>query len=65
MNSRSVSLVLSLPTELADEVERMQQSDPEFLEQVVAYGMLRRAVFDRLRGAIASRRPSAPFYEAG
>lgn len=65
MSSRSVSLVLSLPAEIADEVERVQQSDPEFLEQVVAYGMLRRAVFDRLRGVIAPRRPSASSYEAG
>ena len=30
--SRSVNLVVELPNDLADEVERVQQTDPEFLE---------------------------------
>lgn len=61
--SRSVNLVLDLPLELADEVERVHETDPEFLETVLAYGMMRRAVFASLQGVAALRRPPTPVYE--
>ncbi len=61
--SRSVSLVVNLPADLADEVERVQQSDPEFFEKVLAYGLVRRAVFARLQGVTALHRPSASHWE--
>ncbi len=57
--SRSVNLVVNLPLELADEVERLQQTDPEFIEKVLAYGLVRRAVFARLQGVTALHRSSA------
>lgn len=62
--SRSVNLVVELPNDLADEVERVQQSDPEFLERVLAYGLVRRAVFTRLQGMMALHRPSASPFES-
>ena len=49
--SRSVNLVVSLPIELADEVELICKTDPEFIEKVLAYGLGRRAVFTRLKEA--------------
>lgn len=64
-DSRPVNLVLSLPSELADEVERMQEDDPGFIERVLTYGIVRRAVFENLRGSFAPRRSSTPSYEAG
>jgi hypothetical protein len=62
--SRSVTLVVNLPADLADEVERVQQTDPEFIERVLAYGLVRRAVFARLQGVTALRRPSASDVES-
>lgn len=62
-DSRLVSLQLSLPADLAEEVERIQQTDPDFLERVLTYGMIRRAVFDHLQGVIALHRPSASSLE--
>lgn len=61
--SRSVSLVLNLPRDLADEVERVQKTDPEFLEKVLAYGMVRRAVFARLQGVAALHRSPTSAYD--
>jgi hypothetical protein len=62
--SRSVNLVVTLPLELADEVERVQETDPEFIEKVLAYGLVRRAVFARLQGVTALHRPSASPWES-
>ena len=62
-DSRLVSLEISLPADLAEEVERIQQTDPGFLERVLTYGMIRRAVFDHLQGVIALHRPSASSVE--
>ena len=61
--SRSVNLVLSLPSQLADEVERVQRTNPELLVRVIEYGMIRRAVFDHLEGVFALHRSSAPSIE--
>ncbi len=60
---RPVSLVVTLPAELADEVEYVQRTNPELLERVLTYGMIRRAVFDHLQGVIALHRPSASSFE--
>lgn len=64
MQSRSVTLVLTLPNELADELERVQASDPEFAEKVLSYGLVRRAVFARLQGMVALHRsPTSSSFE--
>jgi hypothetical protein len=62
-DSRSVNLVVDLPADLADEVERVQQSDPDFIEKVLTYGLVRRAVFARLQGVTALHRPSTSPFE--
>ncbi len=62
--TRSVNLVVNLPLDLADEVERVQQDDPEFFEKVLAYGLVRRAVFARLQGVTALHRPSTSSWES-
>ena len=59
-DSRSINLVLNLPSELADEVERVRETDPDFLENLLTYGMVRRAVFSRLRGMAALHQSSRP-----
>ncbi len=56
--SRSVNITVNLPCELADEVERVLRTEPEFVEQLLTYGIVRRAVFARLRGLRALHRPS-------
>jgi hypothetical protein len=61
---RPVNLIVNLPADLADEVERVQQDDPEFFEKVLAYGLVRRAVFARLQGVNALHRPSASPWES-
>ncbi len=44
----AIDLRLRLPQPLADEVERVKESDPEVLSRIVAYGVTRRAIFDHL-----------------
>ncbi len=56
--SRSVNITLNLPCELADEVEHVLRNEPEFFEELLTYGIIRRAVFARLRGLRALHRPS-------
>ncbi len=56
--SRSVNITLNLPCELADEVEHVLRNEPEFFEQLLTYGIVRRAVFARLQGLRALHRPS-------
>ncbi len=58
--SRTVNLAVNLPLDLADEVERLQETDPEFIEKVLAYGLVRRAVFARLQGVTALQGSSVP-----
>ena len=62
-DSRLVSLVVNVPSELADELERVQKTEPEFLERLLTYGMIRRAVFDHLQGVFALHRPSTSSLE--
>lgn len=58
--SRSINLAVDLPVHIADEVERVQQTDPEFFENLLVYGLVRRATFARLQGVMALHRPSSP-----
>ncbi len=57
-DSRAVTLVVVLQSELADEVEELQENDPEYLEKLLRYGVVRRAVYNRLQGVIPLHRPS-------
>ncbi len=61
-DSRAVTLVVVLQSELADEVEELQENDPEYLEKLLRYGVVRRAVYNRLQGALppSPRFPTAP-----
>lgn len=56
-DTRPVEVVLHLPEGLADDVEHVQKNDPDFLRQVIRYGLARRAMFEQLsRGSRDSRR---------
>ncbi len=44
----AVDLRVRLPQRLADEVERVKEDEPEVLNRIVAYGLMRRAIFDHL-----------------
>ncbi len=58
-DTRRVELVLDLPEDLAEDVERVRQDDPEFLSKVIRYGLTRRAVYEELDQAMEDRRPEA------
>lgn len=47
--TRSIQLKVRLPRELAQQAEEVQESDPEFLNRLVLYGLTRRTVFRQLR----------------
>lgn len=44
----AIELRVRLPQALADEAERVKESDPDVLDRIVAYGLTRRAIFDHL-----------------
>lgn len=46
--TRAIELHVRLPRQLANEVERVRDSDPEVMNWIVAYGVTRRAIFDHL-----------------
>jgi hypothetical protein len=46
--TRSVELVLRLPGEMADSVEEVRDRDPEYLNRLIRYGLVRRAVYREL-----------------
>jgi hypothetical protein len=48
-NTRPVELVLRLPNDVADSVEEVSERDPEFLNRVIRYGIVRRAVYRELQ----------------
>ena len=52
--SRSVTISVTLPSDLADELERLQTAEPEFLQNVLTYGLMRRAVFAHLLNVTGS-----------
>lgn len=57
LDTRSVELVLHLPEDLADDVEEVQEHDPDFLQKVIRYGLTRRAMFRQLQRS-GSLRPA-------
>lgn len=44
----AIELRVRLPRPLAEEVERVKESDPDALSRIVAYGVTRRMIFDHL-----------------
>ncbi len=48
-DTRPVELVVNLPEGLVDEVEAVRQTDPEFLSDVIVYGLCRRTIFEELQ----------------
>jgi len=44
-------LVLRLPNEVADSVEEVRERDPEYLNRVIRYGIVRRAVYRELQNS--------------
>jgi hypothetical protein len=48
-DTRPVELVVNLPEGLVDEVEEVRQTDPEFLSDVIVYGLCRRTIFEELQ----------------
>ncbi len=61
--TNAIDLRVRLPRRLAEEVERVKESDPEALDRIVAYGVTRRMIFDHLvaRGG-AEERPEERGY---
>lgn len=59
-DSRSVDLVLRLPADVAESVQDVSMSDPEYLSRVLRYGLARRAVFQELRRSGALAGPGGP-----
>jgi hypothetical protein len=49
--TRSVQLNVSLPRDLAEQAEAVQESDPEFLTRIVLYGLTRRSIYRQLSTA--------------
>ncbi len=58
-DTRPVELVLRLPNEVADSVEEVRDRDPEYLNRVIRYGMVRRAVYRELQRSGESCPPLA------
>lgn len=58
----SVQLNVNLPPEIAEQVQEVQESDPEFLSRVVLYGLTRRSVYRHLQedGGMRKGRPLDP-----
>ncbi len=44
----AIDLRVRLPRPLADEAERVKESDPDVLSRILAYGLTRRFIFDHL-----------------
>ena len=57
-DTRPVELVLRLPNDVADSVEEVRDRDPEYLNRVIRYGMVRRVVYRELQ---RSGDPLPPF----
>ena len=57
-DTRAVELVLRLPHEIADSVEEVRDRDPEYLNRVIRYGLVRRAVYRELQRSGAVTLPA-------
>lgn len=57
-DTRPVEVVLHLPEGLAEDVEEVQEDDPDFLKKVIRYGLTRRAMFEELKREM--KEPGAP-----
>lgn len=58
-DTRPVELVLHLPEGLAEDVEEVQQRDPNFLQKVIRYGLTRRAMFEELQSGAQEQEASS------
>ena len=47
--TRSVQISVQLPHDIAEQAEKVQKADPEFLSRVVLYGLTRRLIYHQLR----------------
>ena len=47
--TRSVTLTVNLPSDIASQAEEVQEADPGFLSRVVLYGLTRRSIYRHLR----------------
>ena len=48
--TRSVELNVSLPRDIAAQLEEVQRTDPELLSRMITYGLTRRAIYRQLKG---------------
>lgn len=46
--TRPVQLQLRLPQDMAEQLEEVQKSDPEFLSRLLLYGLTRRSIYREL-----------------
>ena len=49
--TRSVRLNVRLPDDVSVLAEELQQSDPDFMNWIVQYGLTRRSIYDQMRDA--------------
>lgn len=47
--TRSVELNVSLPRDMAAQLEEVQRTDPELLSRMITYGLTRRAIYRQLK----------------
>lgn len=50
--TRPVEFKLHLPPDLAEDVEAVQDRDPEFLGKAIRYALARRTIFQELRESL-------------
>jgi hypothetical protein len=48
-DTRPVNLKLRLPQDIAEQLEEIQRTDPEFMSRLVLYGLTRRSIYHELR----------------
>jgi len=46
--TRPVHVQLHLPQDIAEQLEEVQRTDPEFMTRLVQYGLTRRSIFQAL-----------------
>ena len=47
--TKPVQITVRLPHDIAEQAERVQKTDPEFLSRVVLYGLTRRSIYHGIR----------------